>query len=324
MMSVVYVFIGLAILTAILTVPTLRFFRDRKIADKVWQERLVNRIENPGSIKRLSILPLVDYHTVESGFVGEPGLSYLITADDKSILFDVGYNKSGQHPSPLLRNMRKLEVLIENIDAIVISHLHLDHVGGMRAQRGKTFALSGRGTDLSGIKTYVPTDMSHPSAEVMVLEGPTIIAPGILSTGPIYRALWFMGLTPEQALAINVEGKGIVLVVGCGHQSVEKLLRRVEELFDIPLYGVIGGLHYPVTASRMKFNIQRIFGTGKLPWQRITKSETERALSRLLEKDLNVVGISAHDSCDWTINLFRDVFKERYREIQVGEEIVIG
>ncbi|MHB8840656.1 MAG: MBL fold metallo-hydrolase [Candidatus Aquicultor sp.] len=324
MIGVVYVLIGLLIIAAILAVPTLRFFRDRKIADKTWEERSLHKIENPDSVKRLSILPLVEYYTADNGLMGEPGVSYLITADDYRILFDVGYNVSGEHPSALLRNMRKLDVRLEDITAIFISHLHLDHVGGMQAQRNKTFALSTGDIDLNGITAYVPASMSHPSAKITLVEGPITIAPGIFSIGPINRALWFMGLTPEQAIAINVEDKGIVLVVGCGHQSVERLLRRTEELFDIPVYGVIGGLHYPVTASRMKFNIQRIFGTGKLPWQRITKAETEKTLSELLKKNLGVVGVSSHDSCDWTLSLFRDAFKARYKEVRVGEEITIS
>ncbi len=220
--------------------------------------------------------------------------------------------------------MRKLGVSLEDINAIFISHLHLDHVGGMQAQKNKTFSLSADDIDLNGIAAYVPTSMSHPSAKITVVEGPITIAPGILSIGPINRALWFMGITPEQALAINVAGKGIVLVVGCGHQSVERLLKRTEELFDIHIYGIIGGLHYPVTASRMKFNIQRVFATGKLPWQRIEKAEAEKTLSELLKRNLGVVGISAHDSCDWTMDLFRDAFKGQYREVRVGDEIVIS
>jgi len=50
----------------------------------------------------------------------------------------------------------------------------------------------------------------------------------------------------------------------------------------------------------MKFNIQRMFGTGKVPWQRITRSEVENALDNLIEKNISIIGLSPHDSCDWT------------------------
>ncbi len=74
-------------------------------------------------------------------------------------------------------------------------------------------------------------------------------------------------MTPEQALAVNVAGKGIVLIIGCGHQTLERAVARTEALFDEPLYGVIGGLHFPVTGSRIRGGVQRVIGTGKPPWQ---------------------------------------------------------
>ena len=47
-----------------------------------------------------------------------------------------------------------------------------------------------------------------------------------------------MGPVDEQALAIRVEGKGIVLIVGCGHQGLANLLTRSAQLFDEPIYGM--------------------------------------------------------------------------------------
>ncbi len=55
-------------------------------------------------------------------------------------------------------------------------------------------------------------------------------------------------------------------------KSLERAVARTEALFDEPLYGVIGGLHFPVTGSRIKGGVQRVIGTGK------------------------------HDSCDWSVD----------------------
>jgi len=41
-----------------------------------------------------------------------------------------------------------------------------------------------------------------------------------------------------------VEDRGIVLIVGCGHPTVEKIVARAEALFDQPVVGIVGGLHY--------------------------------------------------------------------------------
>ena len=84
-----------------------------------------------GTAKSLSILPLIEFYTGGPGLAGEPGVSYLVTVDGMKILFDVGRNVSEEHPSPLLRNMEALGLSPADIDAVFISHCHLDHVGGI-------------------------------------------------------------------------------------------------------------------------------------------------------------------------------------------------
>jgi len=241
-----------------------RFLMGCHQADRAWAAARYSKLPDIGTVDRLTILPLIDWYTAHDGLLGEPGVAYLIRADDTTILFDVGYNARKEHPSPLLRNMQSLGVHAEDVNSIVISHLHSDHVGGTDCLRERTFALSGEPIRLDGVTTFVPEPMSHPTAHVEVVEGPRAIAPGVASTGAIARQLFFLGWTPEQSLAINVKDKGIVLVIGCGHSTVQRIVERAEMLFDAPIYGVIGGLHLPVTASRTA-----VFG---LPMQRIAHS----------------------------------------------------
>ena len=40
--------------------------------------------------------------------------------------------------------------------------------------------------------------------------------------------------------------------------------------------------------------------------------------------DLGLVALSAHDSCDWTLDVFREALGDRYRTVKVGEEISRG
>jgi len=310
-----------------------RFYLGCRRADQVWAAARYPKLEDVGTVKRLTILPLIDWYTARdpsagSGqtLVGEPGVSYLVRADDTTILFDVGYNMRGEHPSPLLRNMQALGVELDEVSLIAISHLHCDHVGGMGCQRRRTFALSGEPLDLSGVTAFVPEPMTHPTATVEVVERPRVIAPGVASIGPIPRQLFFLGWTLEQSLAVNVEGKGIVLIVGCGHQGVQRIVERAEMLFDAPLYGLVGGLHLPVTASRetlLGIPLQRFAGTGRPPWSPLREIDVQEILAYLKGKGLQLVSLSAHDSCDWSIEAFRRAFGGAYRDLRVGEVIEV-
>ena len=308
---------------------SVRFHQGRCCADCAWTTTYYPKLGDVGTVKRLSILPLVDWHTAPNSgktLVGEAGVSYLLRADDTTILFDVGLNARSEHPSPLLRNMDALGVSLEQVDYIYISHLHLDHVGGRAYQRAHTFGLSGERLNLEGVTAFVPVPMTHPTARVEVEEEPRVIAPGIITLGPIPRQLFFLGWTPEQSLAVNVEGKGIVLIIGCGHSTIQRIVDRAEGLFDAPLYGVIGGLHYPVTASRLtRFGLplQRILGTGKWPWDPINREDVAAGIAYLQDRQPQLVALSPHDSCDWSLGAFRRAFGGAYQNLQVGEAIEV-
>jgi 7,8-dihydropterin-6-yl-methyl-4-(beta-D-ribofuranosyl)aminobenzene 5'-phosphate synthase len=304
-----------------------RFYLGRRRADLVWATTRYPKLKDWGAVKQLSILPLVDWYTARQDLVGEPGVSYLVRADDTTILFDVGLNERGEHPSPLLHNAQALGVNLKDIELIVISHLHLDHVGGMSNQRKRTFSLSGQATDLSGLTALAPEPMTHATASVKVVDGPQIIAPGVASIGVIPRQLFFLGWTPEQALAINVEGKGIVLIIGCGHPTLPRIIERTEMLFDEPLYGVVGGLHYPVTGARtvvLGLPMQSILGTDQWPWHPISKQDVQTNTACLKRHGPRLVALSPHDSCDWSLEAFRRAFDAAYQDIQVGKEISAG
>ncbi len=304
----------------------IRFWLGRRRVNRELAAAHYPKIKDLGTVKNLTILPLIDWETKDQSLTGEAGVSYLIRADETTILFDVGFNAQNEHPSPLLRNMETLGVSVSELDMVVISHNHLDHVGGMRHQRQKSFGLSGQPLDLKKLPAYVPIPLTHPTADVSTTEKPQPLAPGVATTGTIPRQLFFLGYTPEQSLAVNVEGKGIVLIVGCGHSTLQGIIDRAKMLFDAPLYGMVGGLHYPVTASREKklgLPIQSILGTGKWPWTPVTCEDVKEAIGYLRERNPQLVSLSAHDSCDWSINAFRSAFGEAYKDLLVGEEISV-
>ena len=295
--------------------------------DSFCRDSTVSKIKNLGATKTLEILPLVDWHADGNDLKHEAGVSYLIKTDESLILFDVGMNGKKEDPSPLLHNMKKLGVELDKVGVIVISHNHVDHVGGLKWSKEKSFSLTTNQADLGAKRVYTPVPMTYPGLKPVCADNPAIISKGVATTGTIPRYLFFSGWTNEQALAINVEGKGVVLVVGCGHQTVPRLIKRTQELSDAPIYGIVGGLHYAVTDSRIKIlgtPIQKLYGTGKPPWNFTTMEEVDKDIEVLRKIKPGIVALSPHDSCDVSINAFRKAFPTAYRDIRVGKYLVIG
>jgi len=291
------VFCVLLIPVCILTLFWVRFYIGNQEVKDEWQtyQLNINKITNLGSTEKLEILPLIDWYKSDDQLKTEAGVSYLIKTDNSTILFDVGLNMEQTHPSPLLHNMKKLGVNLSEIDTIIISHNHADHVGGLKWQRLKTFSLTTNQLSLEGKNVYTPIPMDYPNLTPVHSKDPTIITNGVTTIGTIPSQLFFMGRTPEQALAINVIGKGIVLIVGCGHQTVSKIFQRTDKLFDTPVYGLVGGLHYPVTESRVEIagiGMQRFIGTGKAPWDPITLEDVKRNIEFIKKRNLKLISIS--------------------------------
>ncbi len=284
-----------------------------------------------GSVSSFALLPLVDFYTDDDRLKTEAGVSYLIKADDTTLLMDVGFNKQKEHPSPLVHNMQALGVTPENIDYLFFSHLHLDHVGGMQEQKKGQFSLSQGPVSLSAVPAYAPTEMApshwNPDPEVKVIKNPQVLSKGIASIGVIPRNLFLMGYTLENSLAVNIAGKGIVLVIGCGHQTIERIIKRAQQLFDDPIYGIIGGLHFPVKDGRIMIgplNLQNIVGTDTPPWKGIGEQDVKSAIAAIKAANPEFIALSPHDSSDWSIAQFREAFHERYHDLKVGQELKLA
>jgi len=74
----------------------------------------------------MQIIVLVDNNTIIDRYLlGEPGVSFFVRADGKSILFDAGYSDI------FITNARKLGISLYDLDYTVISHGHIDHTWGL-------------------------------------------------------------------------------------------------------------------------------------------------------------------------------------------------
>jgi hypothetical protein len=89
---------------------------------------------------------------------------------------------------------------------------------------------------------------------------------------------------------------------------------------------VIGGLHYPVPDGRLTvygLDMQPIVSTESYFYP-ITMEDVMADMESLKERKPGIVSLSAHDSSDEAMEQFRQGFGSAYRELRVGEPIVIG
>ena len=237
------------------------FKENRSRADSLNRQRIdgAESLELP-ELGFLELTVLVDEKTGK-GFRGDPGVSFLVKTDLGALLFDVGF---GPDSPTLSHNASKLGVDFSTVEAVVISHLHPDHMGGMTAFKSNSVRIPQELDGLKGKPCFLPDNTEAAGFTVEVLQKPKVLAAGVGTTGPLARSLFFLGMCEEQALVARIRDKGLVVITGCGHPTVEVILEMVRRLANEPVYAIVGGIHFPVTKSRSQrrgIQVQMFFGT---------------------------------------------------------------
>lgn len=297
------------ILIPVLLVKYFAYVRNRRRVESVNMKRLdaATPLELPeADYMRLSVL--VDWKS-EEGYIGDAGVSYFIETNLGSLLFDVGH---GPENKALLTNTKNMGFSLDAAQAVVISHLHKDHMGGLAAAKKKEVTIPEalfREKQQNPMQKicYLPDKASCGGMETELVDLPKILLGGIASTGALARSLFFFGYTEEQALVVRVRDRGLVVITGCGHPTIETILAMVRKMSDEPIYAIIGGLHFPVKEGRGDaggIQLQRVIGTGKPPWKNITDEDLMSTAATINGVKPHRVLLSGHDSDDYALQMF--------------------
>jgi 7,8-dihydropterin-6-yl-methyl-4-(beta-D-ribofuranosyl)aminobenzene 5'-phosphate synthase len=200
--------------------------------------------------------------------------------------------------------MQKLGISWDEIDRIVISHPHPDHVGGVDAWREHTVSMGDfeLPDDLGDRLIFVPAPVTFKNAihaTVPTLPAPDVATTGIISYPEVFPISLFEPKGKEQALVVNIADEGLVLISGCGHPTLERLVERAEALYGATVIGVVGGLHYEAASAE----------------------DIQPHIQFLQPRQPKLVALSPHDSSPQAIAAFEKAFPTAYYSIRVGEAI---
>jgi len=211
------------------------------------------------------------------------GFSASIRTDGATAMLDTGADKL-----VLEHNASLLDINLESVVALALSHDHCDHIGAVSSVLHQ------------GLHLYVPQafarrfdSVRRSGINLHAVKSSTDIVPGIRSIGQMGREI------PEQALLIEGDD-GPCLVTGCAHMGIEKLVKRATELAGAPMALVLGGFHL--------FNRKA--------------DEIERVIAQLTNQGVRKVG-ACHCSGDEAMEALRDAWGENFLEISVGTRINI-
>ncbi len=183
-------------------------------------------VPDPGSV---TITIVYDNTSTDPGLRADWGFACVIETPGSTILFDTG--ASGPI---LLHNLRALGISPADVDAVVISHAHSDHHGGLR-----DFLLE-NGEVTVFAPASLPEGMRNSIAEggtaVEVITAGRELFPGVAVTGEL------PGSPPEQALVLETPG-GVVVMTGCAHPGVVAIVDAARVLVGRDVDLVVGGFH---------------------------------------------------------------------------------
>ena len=213
------------------------------------------------------------------------GFAALVERHNQTLLFDTGGDGL-----ILLENMRILGINTSRIQGVMLSHVHNDHTGGLihlleSGARPTIYVFPRFGGNIDQETAKI--------TEVVQVEAGDSISQGMYTSGAMG------GSIREQALVIRTS-KGLVIVTGCAHPGIVQIVEKAKEMFDEPVYLVMGGFHLGDKSDRQLKGIITAF------------------------RDLGVHKVApCHCTGDKAIARFKAEYGEDFIQAGVGSVIVV-
>jgi 7,8-dihydropterin-6-yl-methyl-4-(beta-D-ribofuranosyl)aminobenzene 5'-phosphate synthase len=219
------------------------------------------------------------------GLAAEHGLSMLLEVGGQRILFDTGAGQT------LAANAEALGIDLSSLNAVVLSHGHYDHTGGLKAVleinsslpvyahpdvfNGKYSMREGETPRYIG-PPWTQEELSEMGARFHLEQGPLRLDGGVLITGQIPRleeaekpeSYFFRktgkgfaedSLKDDQALVVE-SSLGLIVLLGCAHSGLINTLRYITHLTGRDhIYALLGGTHLlNASVGRLAYTVESL------------------------------------------------------------------
>ena len=209
--------------------------------------------------------------------LAEPAVCYAIEDEGRRILFDTGYS------DVYLRNAETLGVDLSLTDAVVLSHGHNDHTGGIAcfpqtAKRPELYAhpdvfLPKRAENGEDIGSPLTREQAGERFTLRLSREPVRVTKRLTFLGEIPRTLdfepqepigevcrdgaWQSDLLTDDSALVYRGQDGLTVITGCSHAGICNIVAYAKQICgDERLAGVIGGFHLPEPSPRVRRTLE--------------------------------------------------------------------
>lgn len=228
-------------------------------------------------VESIKLITIVDNKTLSEELQATWGLSFFVSVTGKDKNFNILMDTSGSVPA-FFHNADRLGIKLQSIDAIFISHGHGDHCGALpRVLQSVS----------KPVMIYVPSFKFFNVDYLQKLGGIQVVTnkdstlfPGCISTGDIG------GVVTEHTLVINVKNKGLMILTGCSHPGVVKIIEKARAVSGVSkVYGVMGGFHISSDEAKYVANYLKEIGVQIVSPCHCTAEDAKEIIKQILGKN---------------------------------------